>query len=94
MAVVVQHIVIVVRSPLSATEARRHLKALPPWAVVEPQFRSLPPARPGEQPVLSEMRRTLRFACPPDVDIDSIVDSLEADPLVECVYHEPVAEPA
>ena len=89
-----EQIVIIVRSPLSATEARRHLKALPPWAALESQFHSLPPARPGEQPVLSEMRRTLRFVCPPDMDINSVIQRLKADPLVETAYREPAAEPA
>ena len=90
-----EHIVIVLRSAQSPDEARLQLVGvLPSWAVLEPQFHDLPPPKIGEPPVITEMRRMMRFACPPSVDIEALVRSLQADPQVEYVYREPPAEPA
>ena len=90
----VEHIVIGLRSGQSLSEARKKLKELPQWAVLEPQFHGLPTLQAGEQAILSEMRRTLRFACPPEVDIEELVRRLRDNHLVEFAYRKPPAEPA
>jgi len=89
-----EHIVILLHSAQGVSDVRQNLIGLPSWAVLEPQFRGLPPTKAGEQAVISEMRRTMRFACPTDVDLDAIVRTLQEDPLVEYIYREPPAEPA
>lgn len=89
-----EHIVIILHPSQNVREAHRHLQAVLPGVRLEPQFRGLPSEQSGEAAVLSEMRRTMRFVCPPGVDIDALVRRLRADPLVEHVYHERQAEPA
>ncbi len=88
------HIVISLRAGKNVSEAHRHLQTLLPGCTLEPQFRGLPPEQGGEQAVLSGMRRTMRAVCPSGVDIDALVRSLQADPVVEYAYYEPQAEPA
>jgi len=88
------HIVMVLRAERSPAEAREALKALPAWAMVEPQFTGLAARRPDEHRTISQMRRTMRVRCPVGVDIDELIRALNADPLVESVYREPPAEPA
>jgi len=88
------HIVIVLHPSQSMCEAYRHLQVVLPGVKLEPQFHGLPPAQVGEAAVLSEMQRTIRFVCLPGVDPDTLVRRLQAEPLVEHVYHERQAEPA
>lgn len=88
------HIVISLRAGKNVSEAHQHLQTLLPGYTLEPQFGGLPPEQGGEQAVLSEMRRTMRAVCPSGVDIDALVRSLQADPVVEYAYYEPQAEPA
>ena len=89
-----EHIVIVLHPNQNVSEARRHLQVVLHGVRLELQFHALPPAQAGEAAVLSEMRRTMRFVCPTGVDTDALVRRLQADPLVEHVYHERQAEPA
>ena len=88
-----ENIVVVLRKPSDPGGARAALKSLPSSARLEPLF-TLPPDRPDEHDTLAEMRRMLRVTLPAGagIDVDQLVSTLKADPLVETAYHERRAE--